>query len=153
MGWISPNWHDDIDGKWTNETSAYDGNTGTCTDTVVNEVQHWLELGRIVEIFSCDKIRLLASESAYPEIDVDVDIDVYDNDSSQWINVFNGVITKLIWVEKTIPGGPRNITKARVWWDEKLGGAYSQMHLYEFEFNELENKIPVKMATYRRRRT
>lgn len=136
MGWISPNWHDDVDGKWNSETNAYDGNTGTSAVTDLNEVQHWLELGRYMEIFSCDKIRLYASESGYPEVDVYVDIDVYDIDASSWINVFNGLITKLTWVEKTIPGGPIRTTKARIWWDQKVG-MYAQMFLYEFEFNQL----------------
>jgi len=138
MAYIRPYLYNDPNSKWVSETNAYDGDTGTYAyDTAYN---NWLELIFVVPIY-CDKIRLYAVrrvgvEDWNPVIDIDV---YYDGG---WHDVFEGMITKNTWVERTISGGPFIVSKARI------KSTYDAvLRLKEFEFNQETAVGPVNLTS------
>lgn len=141
-GWYSPQYYVDVDGMWTNEANACDSSTATYASNMYNQVQHWLELhnayGTLVKYVS--KVRLYAVEWSGSSPEPNVRIEVYDYDDSSWVLVYEGSITDDEWVEKAIPGGPLNITRARVYQVTK-NGLYSIFRLKEFEFYEEDSGI------------
>jgi hypothetical protein len=60
--------------------------------------------------------------------------------------VYDGLITKNIWVEKPLPGGAKLTSAARIWWDSKFGTA-RKMFLHEFQFNQLMNISVISSGT------
>jgi hypothetical protein len=133
MGWISPVSYNDVDNKWSNEPNSYDGNTGTYASSTVNQYYHWLELNLAGAII-CDKIRIYSAEwYGFGEGGSNVRIEVYDG--SSWILVYEGTIASNQWVEKVIPGGPKMISKARVY-NRYLAPGNTYMRLKEFAFNQ-----------------
>jgi|GEM_PF-3270897 len=54
--WVSPTGYNDPGGAWSNETLAYDGNTGTAAQEGGWCGQQWLELTH--SALSCDKVRV-----------------------------------------------------------------------------------------------
>jgi len=128
--WISPTGHNDPDGKWTDETYAYDDDTETYASNSAADYNRYLEL-TVAELL-CDKVRIDARDKyGIPIYHPDLDIDVYYGGA--WHNIWSGVITGHTWVEKAI-GSSQLVTKARV----KSNTSDKNLYLYEFDFNKVE---------------
>ena len=121
MAWVSPTGFVD-NSDWRNEARAYDGNTGTRAEEYV---RGFLDLTRAA--IDCSKIRIYCQ--TYLSLDAVVDIDVYYEGG--WHDVFEGVISRNVWVEKSIPAGTKSVSKARV-----RSASGTEMDLWEFEFWE-----------------
>ena len=138
MGWIRPTDYNDVDGKWSNESNAYDGNTGTYASSTINQYYHWLEL-LLPQAIICDKIRIYCAEwYGFGEGASSVQIEVYDG--SNWLLVYAGTVSVNQWVEKVITGGPKLISKARVF-NRFVAPGNTCMRLKEFEFNQTDVNI------------
>lgn len=121
----------DFGKTWTDETDAYDGNTGTYAQyPIVGGVwSEFLEL-TLPSAIPSDKVRFWATASYY-EIE-QIDVDVYKD--GEWVHVFQGDISEVNdqWVEKTFARG--SVTKARV----RLWDTFTYTgRLHEFEFWKL----------------
>lgn len=109
--WTNPTGHTDTDGRWYQETSAYDGDTGTYAyNYYASGNDFW---GGFIEFsfseITSTKVKLyLWRYSEGSPIDA-VDIDVYD---SSWRNVYQGSFSDNVWTEKSFV--QRDITKVRV---------------------------------------
>lgn len=132
MAWVSPTGHNDPSSKWTTEANAYDENTNTYANC--GRSGYYLEL--IHDAINCDKIKIRCADWKTTIYDVDIDIDVYY--SSNWHNIWSGVVTKITWIEKEI-GSTESITAARTKCNS-LGGGHL-FRLYEFDFNEVETNL------------
>ena len=111
MGWVSPTGHNDPDGKWSNETLAYDDDEVTSADSDSVPPQTWssfLELTHAA--IACNKIRFMGWMSGKPA-GCDIDLDVYYE--ADWHHVYQGAFTHLTWLEKDIPAGTKTVTKMR----------------------------------------
>ncbi|MBA7522471.1 hypothetical protein ES705_14590 [subsurface metagenome] len=127
--WVSPTGHDDPDEKWSNETNAYDGNTTTKTDAIVNEISWSSFLELTISPILCSKVRFNAKyDSDYSNL---IDLDVYYGDD--WHHVYQGVYPHNTWVEKSL-GGNYNVTKARINIYNGITGYIYSAQLFEFDF-------------------
>jgi len=127
--WISPTGHTDVDNAWTNEANAYDGAQATSAlRGYGGSSSDFLELN-LAEAISCDKLRFYVGT----QINL-INVDVYYEDA--WHDVFLGDPVGGQWEEKTISGGPKNISKARLGINST--GQPDSFTLYEFEFNVFE---------------
>jgi hypothetical protein len=129
MSWVSPTGYNDPNSKWSNEPDAYDGDIGTCA--LSSSESNW---GSFIELthdaIDCDKVR---HYSAYHATYRDqIDIDVYYEGA--WHDVYEGNFPTQTWDEKTIPGGTKSVTAARVRYHHQ---SPSWAAIYEFEFNEV----------------
>lgn len=119
----TPNSHADPDAQWSNETNAYDDNTGTPSDSS-SEVSY-LELIPTAPIVT-DAVRIYACDWDVGCNNADLDIDVYDGTS--WTNIHSGNITMGMW--NTITFTPQYVTEARI-----KGNQNGFTHrIYEFDF-------------------
>lgn len=137
MSWISPTGYNDPSSDWSNETNAYDDDTGTKATSTGSGWSGFLEF-EISGGFLCNKVRFYAEVQYTPR---DIDIDAYYDDGSgwgvDWHNVYQGSFTALAWVEKSFP--LQTVTKARIRFNNTISG---QRLLYEFDFWKVEPSAP-----------
>ncbi|KKN36645.1 hypothetical protein LCGC14_0771680 [marine sediment metagenome] len=127
--YVSPDDYYDRYNRWTNETNIYDDNilsTSGCS-----AAGYYIELYPPNNIH-CSGVRIIAAmlESAPPPtwFNPYINIDVFIVDVG-WQNIFSGIITKGIWVEKEI-GDTAFISAARIKFNDiTLTGV-----IYEFDF-------------------
>jgi len=138
MGWEYPATFIDDDSKWTGEANAYDEDTDTHAYNRYNETQHWLQLLFTPEMVglakSVSQIKIHCKENMGSSTGPELRIEIFDDDESEWVLVFEGTIPDETWTTKDIPSGPLNITGARVYQVSK-NGMYTQVYLNEFMFN------------------
>lgn len=137
MSWISPTGYNDPSSDWSNETNAYDDDTGTKATSTGSGWSGFLEF-EISGGFLCNKVRFYAEVQYAPR---DIDIDAYYDDGSgwgvDWHDVYQGSFTALAWVEKSFP--LQTVTKARIRFNNTISG---QRLLYEFDFWKVEPSAP-----------
>jgi len=126
MGWVSPTGHNDPQNAWSNETNAYDENTGSFASGWHFSEAPYLEL-TLTSPISCDKVQVYVGTFS----NSDVSIYVYYSDA--WHSIFSGTIAKNQWVEKEI-GSTQTVSKAK--FQGNLSG--TSYWLCEFDFNEVE---------------
>jgi len=131
--WVSPTSDNGQQAGWQNGSNARDNNTASSA-SYCYEISDY---GAFIEFeyaggLLCDKIRFYAAQ----DYGSTIDIDVY-RPGSGWLPVYDGSFAWDVFTVKTIPGGAKFITKARVrFWEE--GGA--TVYLKEFYFNKLKNR-------------
>jgi len=132
--WVSPTSHIDADGKWLSPEKAYDGLLSTFAgqDYVVADWGPYLQL-LINEVY-IDKVKFYAKRYADETTKVDVDA-FYDG---VWNDVYEGVFTDEVWVEKDILIARQLISKARIRFESTAAIQYRRPYLYEFMFNTKE---------------
>jgi len=134
MAWVSPTGHYDEYNCWYNEGLAYDDDEGTRAHT--NNYNLGLQLTHAA--LQCDKIRIMARRYITPSYyDPNVAVDVYYG--GEWHEIYDGLITKDIWVEMPI-GSTESVDAAKVRWMNNN----DSFHLWEFDFNEVEAPPVVK---------
>ena len=107
--WVQPTSTNDPGAAWGNDANAIDGNTGTVALTSTNfGYSGYLETPHAV--ISCNQIRFYAPKTNTETIDVDV----YDDDTTSWINVYEGAYTANAWEVKNVPVAPLNLSNIRV---------------------------------------
>jgi hypothetical protein len=126
--WVSPTGHSDPDNKWTDETSAYDGNLTTYALNNGGDFNHNLVLTH--DAISCDKIRIYCcSYEEEEEVDSNLNIDVYYGGA--WHTILDvGNVTKNTWTEVSV-GSTQTIAQARIKNNNPI-----DFYLKEFEFNQ-----------------
>jgi len=109
MGWISPTDFVDSGSVWTNETLAYDEDTGTYAyaSALKGDWTNYLELTHTA--LDCDKIQIWVSILVV-NINI-IEVDVYYG--SVWNNIYSGAITVGQFVEYAI-GSTQSVTAVRV---------------------------------------
>jgi hypothetical protein len=126
-GWVSPTGNADPSSQWTEETRAYDENTGTYASHLgAVGWRGFLELSLSSPIY-CDRVRVYADFDTY-YVDK-VSIDIYN--STSWIEKYNGTITDCAWDELEF-SAESNVTKARFRYHYITGSVY--LWLFEFDF-------------------
>jgi prepilin-type N-terminal cleavage/methylation domain-containing protein len=128
-GWILPTGDNDPGGGWDNEENAYD-------DTTATYAASWHQIGDPVwsdylylthDAIASNKIRFFARGGS--EV-AGADIDVYRD--GQWVNVYDGTVNNLSWME--VEFDPGLVTQARI----RFSAAYTNRgffwELYEFLF-------------------
>jgi len=90
MGWVLPTSYTDSNGKWTDETKAYDGDVGTYASGQSGTTAI-LSLGGVGTIF-CYKIRIYCSDASGDDA---TNIEIY---RGSWIH-WQGTIPALTWFE------------------------------------------------------
>lgn len=129
MAWVSPTGFIDPSNAWSWETWAYDNDLETAAETQSETAYLELTLGSAI---SCDKVRIYAADLNGGLNDPELDIDVFYDGA--YHNIFSGVITKEVWVEKSI-GSTETVSKARV----RMTDAAQAWHfVIEFDFWEVE---------------
>jgi len=134
MGWVSPTGH--TEGDWTNEANAYDGSLTTAA-TYTEIPGTWtpfLEF-TLTDMIKCDSVRFFVN-SGFP-LGFEVDIDVYYG--SAWHDVFEGVVSVMVWVEKDIPDETQDVSKVRI--RTRHGSSIHTDYVYEVELYETELAI------------
>jgi len=132
MAWVNPTSATDTAGTWTDDTLAYDGNTGTFAYSTVNDNTDALELN--IAAISCDKIQIYGCQYKKSEADVGVVVDVYY--SAGWHNVITATLTANTWTEGAI-GSTQTVTAVRITPSGLSAG--NLMRLKTSQFNELED--------------
>ena len=128
--WIKPTGFNDPSNAWSYEQRAYDNSTSTYAYTSSSYRNTWTPFVEYTSgTIPCDKIRFYQGIATYY---TSIDIDVFNNNTQQWADVYEGSFTAGSWIEKSIPGGTVQITKARV--RLKVGATSYKGRLYEFEF-------------------
>ena len=128
-GWVLPTGYSDPSNKWTTETMAYDGQTGTYASdgSLTNGWGAPLNLTLTTPI-KCGRVRVYA-DFGYAHVDY-VGVDILRD--GVWTNVHQGAIADQAWTEITFVAG--NVTEAR------FSFHYTQSNwlfwLYEFQFYE-----------------
>jgi len=129
-GWVSPDDFIDVDNDWTDEPLTYDNNVLTLSFSGIKSYNHWLELHLPAGMW-CNKIQIHCQESGGAVIS-GITISVrYDG---AWHQIYSGVMNANAWVEKTIPAGIKEVTKARMSWQGD--GSQNRLNINEFEFWE-----------------
>ena len=127
--YVSPDDYYDRYNRWINETNIYDDNI--LSSSGCSAAGYYIELYPPNNIH-CNKVRIFAATllSAPPPVfaDPDIDIDIFIVGVG-WQNIFSGIITKGIWVEKEI-GDTVFISAARV----KFNDITITGVIYEFDF-------------------
>jgi len=133
--WVRPTGF--IEGAWSNEINAIDGNT-TSFATRLSTSDVWTEYLELIisPAIRCSKIRYwIGINRPSPRLSVDVK---YASDDSYY-NVYEGPADKLNqWSEKNIPGGTKLITGARI--KCKGVGAVVTNKVYEFELWSVQGR-------------
>jgi len=131
MAWRTPTGHYDPYNSWSNESRAYDGNTGTYATTQFTYWGDRLELS--IDVIDCDKVRYFASRDS--TLVDQVQIRVYY--SGAWHTIYEGAITVGSWKEVPI-GSTQKVTKA--WFRFHANSGYTKEgYLREFQFNEINH--------------
>jgi hypothetical protein len=142
--WVWPTSYVDASSAWGNETKAYDKNTSTSAGTQTQYATLELDLADAV---TCDKVSVYANKAQFSPAysDPDVKIEVYYG--AAWHTLFDGVITNMAWVEKTISPS-QSVSKARISGNDALTGMAPTvaLELYEFKFHEAN--IPGELEAY-----
>ncbi len=126
-GWISPTGFADPSNQWTDETRAYDDNTGSyASHTGAVGWRGFLQLNLSSAIY-CDRVRVF-SDFGGGVVD-QVDVDIYN--STSWIDKYNGTIANDAWTELSF-GAETNVTKARFRYHYTANGWV--FWFYEFDF-------------------
>lgn len=137
MGWVSPTGFVDSGGVWTDETLAYDENTGTYVyaSALKSAWTDYLELTHAA--LDCDKIHVWV-DHAIANIN-SIEIDVYYD--SAWNNIFSGAPSSWgAWVEYAI-GSTQSVTAMRVrFYSTKASTDGCQ--IMEADFNEIAGPSP-----------
>lgn len=106
--YISPTGHSDVSSVWTNETDAYDSDTGTYANASIAK-QTWCGyLEFTFDEISCDKIKIWVDRQ-YAVVN-DMEIDYYNG---SWVSLRSGNFTTGSYQEYAI-GSTVDITKIRV---------------------------------------
>ena len=126
MGWVSPNSHDDVDSKWTEETNAYDEDTGTYATNAQPNRGYYLELIPASAI-ECSKVQYWVEGWAATKFSIDVEYD------GGWHNLGTGLTRLDDWAELSL-GSTQTVTKARIKQDADSG---AHLILNEFDFWEV----------------
>ena len=127
--WVSPTGFEDPENEWSDETNAYDGNTGTYASLSTDGATWRGFLVLTIESIESNKLRFW--------IDCDcgmlVDIDVYWK--GEWKDVFEDLLLPIDvnqWIEKSFSGG--TVTKMRI----RFGyGEFEYARVHEVEFWKL----------------
>jgi len=136
-GWRSPTGHSDPSNGWNDEYMAYDGNLNWAANSNNAGSNSWewtsfLQL-TLYEAIKCNKVRFYAYYNS--QRCSKIDLDVYY--SNAWHDCYEGSFASKQWVEKSVPGGEKSISKARVrFYIRKYLGINTRADLYEFEFYE-----------------
>ena len=102
MGWVSPTAWLTPEGGWMGHGNTHDDDTGTRALNLPMNWNKWLQLKKTY-IF-CTKLRIYANDFATPN-DYDPDITVEMMFDGGNVEVYDGTITKLTWVEIEFDGG------------------------------------------------
>lgn len=125
MAWVSPDGHNDPDGKWVEELKAYDENTALYAGC--GEAGFYLELTLSVPI-SCNKVQVWVTAFMG---DANIDVDVHYG--AAYHNIYSGTPAQDEWVEYGI-GSTQTVDKLQVKWNS--GGFV--LYLHEADFWEVE---------------
>ena len=114
MGWVSPTSYSDPNGKWTDETDAYDGNLGTYA-TGQSGTTAYLIL-KVADYITSYKIRIYCSDATGGDLD---EIKIYSmvDGITPWTH-YEGPVSALTWVE--IPFNSLISTKSLLRCKERL---------------------------------
>jgi len=113
------------------DNRAYDNNTATYAyigSHALNDWSGFIEL-QTDSTISSNKLRIYCA-SLYDGVLPFADIDVYDMDTTSWVNVFQGYVSEEMWVTKTF--STRNVNAMRIRFYE--GGIVYPHRLYEVDF-------------------
>jgi len=129
MGWVNPTGFVDSGSVWTDETLAYDDNTGTFA--YVNVPSGWCDyLELTIGAITCDKVQLWV-DIVNTQVTT-IEVDVHYN--SAWDNIYSGAIVTGSFQEYAI-GSQQSVTAMRVrFFSTKVN---RQADIYEADFNEI----------------
>jgi len=136
MGWVSPTGFSDLSSTWTDETLAYDGNTGTYAycSVIKGGWGNYLEL--TISAIQCDKVRGWFNQGISNISDFE--LDVYYGGA--WHNIYNEEPLYGQFVEFPI-GSTESVTGMRFrFYSSKAGSDGGQC--YEAEFNQITGPQP-----------
>jgi len=123
VGWVSPTGHEDPWEDWSNDTNAYDDDTGSYA---TNSTPATHELILTHAALDCDKVRLWAMTAP---ADPGITVRVYY--TGAWHSIHDGAFTESEYCEFAI-GSTESVTKVEF----KTKGATS-FYIYEVDFNEV----------------
>ena len=133
MAWLLPTGNVDSQSKWTNETSAYDGNTGTYASSATVYPLTWSSFIEFTHAaMSCSKVRF---NGFYCSGSITViDVDVYYGGA--WHDVYEGSFPYKEWLEKSL-SSIQTITAFRFRFYNSHAVNEDYESLYEVNFYEL----------------
>lgn len=132
--WVSPTGYEDPDNAWNNEANAYDEDTGSRADTNLgfSTWSKWLYLN--IDEISCDKVRFwVECYGGFPPTSKDPYIDLDVIRDGETVDVFEGVVSRLQWVEKSFDSGMVTSMHMRF-----MGSTFDFIYVYEADFWEVE---------------
>jgi hypothetical protein len=131
--WTSPTGHS---GNWTNPTNAYDDNTDTYTyySTIRGWWSQYEELTLDAPIYA-DRIRFNAAQDYAPGYPVYLWVDIYNYDTSSWVNIYEAEPPDHTWVTQNFTA--TTVSKARFRMFNITGQDPWDTKLYEFDFGEI----------------
>ena len=135
MAWINPTGNNDASSTWTDETKAYNDNTGDYAYTSVpkNGWSGYLEL--TISAISCDSVRVWLNEGIANVSNFECDV-YY---GGAWHNIQSGEPVYGQYVTFSI-GSTQTITAARIrFYSTKADANGGQC--YDFDFNEVASGI------------
>jgi len=126
MSWISPTGFVDSGSTWSQETNAYDEDTGTYTDSMI-VVAGWSDRLELTHsAITCDKVQMWSSTQANIDL-IEIDVD-YD---SAWHNIYSGTPTVNAYVEYAI-GSIESVTAMRVRYHSLKNSRAVRVHEADF---------------------
>lgn len=134
--WKSPTGHVDPESDWSDETNAYDEDTGTyatCASIPADNWGEFLELDCGVQV--CDTLRFYAD---YNNGTISsLDLDAYYNDT--WNGVCSGAFDDFVWVEEPL-GDVYNVSKVRIrLYNTNTSPRDGKLYEFDFNFPEVED--------------
>lgn len=133
MAWVSPTGDNDPDAAWGWEFRAWDDDEGTKSTAASCRGDSYLELTHAA--LNCDKVRILVREYTELEVQQDPNINLDVFYGVDWHNIFSGVVTRNVWVEKPI-GSTESVTAMRI---ALVACDFAHIFwVFEADFNEVE---------------